>query len=148
MWAIGAFTGSFTAGVLSDRLGARWLGVGQALVLAVGYAGLMLIPSGPVALAWGLAYGFFHGWSGPLQQVMLADYFGRHSLGAIRGMTWLFQALANAIGPIVASLVFDNQGSYLLVFGAFVAMSTLGSLLLLLAPPPKEQLAAGQPAGA
>ena len=148
IWAIGAFTGSFTAGVLSDRLGARWLGVGQALVLAVGYAGLMLIPSGPVALAWGLAYGFFHGWSGPLQQVMLADYFGRHSLGAIRGMTWPFPALANAIGPIVASLVFDNQGSYLLVFGAFVAMSTLGSLLLLLAPPPKEQLAAGQPAGA
>ena len=63
-------------------------------------------------------------------------------------MTWPFQALANAIGPIVASLVFDSQGSYLPVSAAFVAMSTLGSLLLLFAPPPKEQLATGQPVGA
>ena len=90
-------------------------------------------------MAWGLAYGFFHGWSGPLQQVLLADYFGRNSLGAIRGITWPFQALSSAIGPIVASLVFDAQGTYTPVFTVFIGLSVLASLLLLLSPPPKHR---------
>ena len=144
MWAAGAFAGGFVAGLLSDRISARWLGVGQALVLAGGYAALMLIPSGAVAMAWGLAYGFFHGWSGPLQQVLLADYFGRNSLGAIRGITWPFQALSNAIGPIVASLVFDIQGTYMPVFIVFIGLSVLASFLLLLSPPPREHPVTGQ----
>lgn len=137
MWGVGAFLGGFIAGLLSDRISARWLAFGQALTMAAGYAGLIFISSGGFALAWGLAYGFFHGWNGPLQQVMLADYFGRDSLGAIRGITWPFQALSNAIGPITASLVFDTQGTYTPVFASFVGISVLSSVLFLFSRKPK-----------
>ena len=69
--------------------------------------------------------------------VAYADYFGRQSLGAIRGITEPFLALGQAIGSVLSGVIFDITGTYK---GAFVTYAILGvavTFLLLLARPPK-----------
>ena len=71
--------------------------------------------------------------------VAYANFFGRQSLGTIRGVTEPFTSLGQAIGAVSSGLVFHFAGgSYT---GAFVAYAALGALTagaLLLARPPQR----------
>ena len=71
--------------------------------------------------------------------VAYANFFGRQSLGTIRGITEPFTSLGQAIGAVSSGLVFHFAGgSYT---GAFVAYAALGALTagaLLLARPPQR----------
>jgi MFS family permease len=76
-------------------------------------------------------------------QIVFAYYFGRHSLGAIRGRAQPLQMVLNAAGPIVGGLAYDTTGSYLAAFVPFGIGYFVAALLLLLAPRP--ELAPQQP---
>lgn len=70
--------------------------------------------------------------------VAYANFFGRQSLGRIRGVTEPFTSLGQAIGAVSSGLVFQlADGSYT---GAFVAYAIMGvgtaAALLLIRPPP------------
>ena len=72
--------------------------------------------------------------------VAYADYFGRKSLGAIRGLTEPFLALGQAIGSVLSGVIFDITGTYK---GAFILYAFLGlaaTFLLLFAKPPKVNM--------
>ena len=72
--------------------------------------------------------------------VAYADYFGRKSLGAIRGLTEPFLALGQAIGSVLSGVIFDITGTYK---GAFILYAFLGlavTFLLLFAKPPKVKM--------
>ena len=71
-----------------------------------------------------------------LQQVVFADYYGRESLGAIRGIVWPVQMGANAAGPVIAAVVYDTTGSYSLIFSIFGILVLLSSICVFLACPP------------
>ena len=71
-----------------------------------------------------------------LQQVVFADYYGRESLGAIRGIVWPVQMGANAAGPVIAALAYDTTGSYSLIFSVFGILVLIASLCVYLAHPP------------
>ncbi len=76
--------------------------------------------------------------------IAYADYFGRQSLGAIRGVTEPFVALGQAIGSVLSGVVYDITGTYQ---GAFLAYAALGAaviLLLLLAKPPQANTVAAE----
>lgn len=92
------------------------LGFLAAGVFGVAVAGILVVP--PVAYA---------------------NFFGRQSLGTIRGVTEPFTSLGQAIGAVSSGLVFHFAGgSYT---GAFVAYAALGALTagaLLLARPPQR----------
>jgi MFS transporter, OFA family, oxalate/formate antiporter len=90
-----------------------WNGVISASFLGTGVGGLHLL----LRLAW-------------------ADYYGRHHLGAIRGMTLPIQIGGQAIGPVTAGAVFDYTGTYLPAFVFFAGAVAIGSLLVLAAVPP------------
>ena len=56
-----------------------------------------------------------------LLPVAWADYFGRESFGAIRGVALSVQVLAQAAGPLLSGVLRDWSGDYTLsltVFGA------------------------------
>ena len=69
--------------------------------------------------------------------VAYADYFGRQSIGVIRGVTEPFVGLGQAVGAIFSGLVFDVTESYHLAFITLgmVGVGTIG--LILLAKPPQ-----------
>jgi len=71
-----------------------------------------------------------------LQHVIFADYYGRESLGTIRGLVWPVQMMANAIGPLVAALAYDATGNYVVIFTIFAVFILLSSLCVFLAQPP------------
>ena len=75
--------------------------------------------------------------------VAYANYFGRRSLSAIRGVTEPFVSLGQAIGALFSGIIYDTTGSYK---DAFIVLSVLGfatiAMLLLTRAPTRVGLAA------
>jgi MFS transporter, OFA family, oxalate/formate antiporter len=65
-----------------------------------------------------------------------ADYFGRASFGAIRGVALSLQVTAQASGPLISGLLRDASGSYALSLAVFAALSFFSAAIALLVRPP------------
>jgi cyanate permease len=55
-----------------------------------------------------------------------ADYFGRESYGAIRGVALSLQVLAQAAGPLASGMLRDTSGNYtesLILFGILAGLA-------------------------
>ena len=75
--------------------------------------------------------------------VAYANFFGRQSLGTIRGVTEPFTSLGQAIGAVASGLVFHfTGGSYVIAFVIYTALGVLTAAALLLARPPRHPSAA------
>jgi MFS family permease len=74
-----------------------------------------------MGVAFAAVYGLAFGLMITSQQVVFADFFGRESLGAIRGASLPLFMLLQAFGPIVGGAFYDATGSYL---GAFLLFTT------------------------
>ena len=73
-----------------------------------------------------------------LAEMIWAKYFGRLSLGKIRGMGSLFTSAFSAGGPPFFGLLFDATQSYFLSFSIFIAMLFASAFLSLFLRPPKK----------
>jgi len=67
-----------------------------------------------------------------------ADFFGRRSFGAIRGIALTVQVSAQAAGPVVSALLRDATGRYDASLATFAVMSAAALAAALLARPPAE----------
>ena len=85
------------------------------------------------ALALGIAVGGYH----LLLRLAYAEYFGRASLGRIRGLTIGAQIGGQVVGPIIAGVLFDLTRSYWPPFLGFAAAVTAAGLAVTLAVPPE-----------
>ena len=72
-----------------------------------------------------------------LLPVAWADYFGRESFGAIRGVVLSVQTLAQAAGPVVSGALRDWSGSYVWSLSLFATFGALVVLVALLAQRPR-----------
>ncbi len=70
--------------------------------------------------------------------VAYADFFGRQSLGTIRGITEPFTSLGQAIGAVASGLVFHLAGGYGIAFIIYAVLGALTAAALLLAKPPQH----------
>jgi OFA family oxalate/formate antiporter-like MFS transporter len=86
---------------------------------------------------YGFAEGMFSGGAFAMLPVIYADYFGRQSIGAIRGITHPVVMVANAAGPLLAGVIFDLRGDYSLAFQIFGAVTLIGATLVWFAKPPR-----------
>ena len=78
--------------------------------------------------------------------VAYANFFGRQSLGTIRGVTEPFTSLGQAIGAVASGLVFHfTGGSYVIAFIIYTALGVLTAAALLLARPPRHPSLAATP---
>jgi MFS family permease len=74
--------------------------------------------------------------------MMYANYFGRTSLGKIRGLGEIGVLIGQATGPVIAGILFDVRGSYASIFAVFVILALACSLLVLKVKAPVRQRAA------
>ena len=89
-------------------------------------------------LAYGAAALFGLGIGGLLTMLPIAwaDYFGRASYGAIRGVALSVQVVAQASGPVLSGALRDWTGSYSASLVTFAVLAFAGSAAALLAAPP------------
>jgi sugar phosphate permease len=134
----GTAVGSILWGNLLDRLPVKIIYLATAAWLG-GMALLFLLVDTP-AMAFTAAALFGIGLGGLLvvPPVAVAHYFGRNSLGAIRGATEPFVSGGQAIGAIGAGLIFDYTGSYEATFPTFTAAAVIAIVLLALTRRPKK----------
>jgi len=132
--------GSIFWGWLVDRVPVRFTYAGVALMMAVA---LILFPMADTtveALIVASIFGAAVGGILVVPVVAYANYFGRRSLGAIRGVTEPFVSLGQAIGALFSGIVYDVTGSYK---DAFLVLSILGfatiAMLLATRAPVRER---------
>ena len=135
--AIGAAVGSLVWGWASERLPIRYVFGAVGLLMGISIALFTSVTTQSEAFIYASLFGATVGGIIVVPPVAYADYFGRKSLGAIRGITEPFLALGQAIGSILSGVIFDITGTYK---GAFVLYAFLGlavTFLLLFAKPPR-----------
>ena len=66
-----------------------------------------------------------------------ADYFGRSSFGAIRGVALTVQVSAQAMGPVLSAVLRDATGDYAYSLITFAALGFAGIAAALFARPPR-----------
>jgi cyanate permease len=122
---------SVGVGFMPRRWPVRYAMLLSATLLSAGSFGLIGVASADDAyLAAGL-FGLGLGGIMTLLPVAWADYFGRESFGAIRGVALTLQVLAQAAGPLLSGALRDWSGNYtdsLLVFGGLAALAAVAAL--------------------
>ena len=135
--AVFAGIGGVLWGWTSERVPIRYVFAVVALVIAVASALFATADTVIEALLFTSLFGLALGGIVVLPSVAFADYFGRRSLGAIRGVTEPFISLGQAIGAVLSGAIFDATGSYHSAFLTFTALSAVTVVILLLARPPR-----------
>jgi len=122
---------SFGIGFLPRRWPVRYALSLSGLLLSAGTFGLIGVGSAESAYLAAGIFGLGIGGVMTLLPVAWADYFGRESYGAIRGVALSLQVLAQAMGPLVSGLLRDWSGNYtdsLLLFGILAALAVAAAL--------------------
>jgi len=125
-------------GLLAERSDIGKLIMAKFLIQAVGIL-LALSSPGLLSLYAGFfLYGIGMGGSSILAEMIWANYFGRISLGKIRGMGSLLTHAFSASGPPFFGFLFDATQSYLLSFSIFIGLLFASAILSLFLRPPKK----------
>jgi len=102
--------------------------VGVVILASIG-AAWMLIP-------YLLLYSPAWGGSIPLRPAILADYYGRKSVGSIHGVMLFIMTGAGIVGPVLAGASYDLLNSYRPAFYLLAVLAVLGMPLMWLARRP------------
>jgi MFS transporter, OFA family, oxalate/formate antiporter len=125
-------------GLLAERSDIGRLIMAKFLIQA---AGILLALSSPGVFslyAGFFLYGIGMGGSSILAEMIWANYFGRVSLGKIRGVGSLLTHAFSAAGPPFFGFLFDATKSYLLSFSIFIGLLFASAFLSLFLRPPKK----------
>jgi len=136
VWATVGIAGGLLGGELRQRLSVRVALPIVMMATTVSLSLLIVIENVWMAYVFALWHGLFFGAMLPLNQIVFADYFGRWSIGAIRGVSAPVQWGLNAAGPVTAGLVFDSRGSYDSLFVVFIGLMLFGAALIFMAGKP------------
>ena len=135
--AAGTGLGSMVWGRVVENLRVSYTYAMVALVMAVALA--LFVFADTVLLGYIAAGLFGIAVAGILvvPAVAYANFFGRQSLGAIRGVTEPFTSLGQAIGAVSSGLVFQFAGSYTYAFVIYAILGALTAVALLTARAPR-----------
>ena len=134
-WSVSA-VGSLIWGWVTDRIDVRYA-YSVMFLFQAGSTLYLIFVGGTlgVFLASGL-FGIVSAGTNVVPSVIYANYFGRSSLGRIRGLGEVGVLLGQATGPVIAGILFDLRGGYSTIFTAFVVLALVCSLLVLKARAP------------
>ncbi|MCY4582042.1 MAG: MFS transporter [Chloroflexi bacterium] len=128
---------SIAAGFAIERMPVQRMMAASYYFMALSIVLFLFADNALLSYAFGLLFGAATGILFTVMNVVWADYFGRDSIGGIRGMVSPAQMLSNSLGPLMAAWSFDATGSYSLIFTISAALSAAGGTLLLLARRPR-----------
>lgn len=132
-WAMVSVPASLSAGFLADRMSVRILMVVFSAGLGAGIYLFLMIDSFAVGMFFAVLHGAAFAGSFLMLQLLLANTFGAASLGTLRGFIVPWQMVANALGPLAATLVFDTTGSYGPILRTYIVLQVVLVLVLLFA---------------
>lgn len=127
-------------GTLAEGHSVRRLIVIQSLLTPAVIVLLLYVDTPALLFTYVVIQGLTLGGQFILQPLIVANYFGRAHLGAVRGIMRPFLTLSTAIGPVAVAALFDATGSYRVAFMAIIGTWVLAALVYLLAPPPVRQV--------
>jgi OFA family oxalate/formate antiporter-like MFS transporter len=134
-----AFAGALANGLwgwLTERFPERPIAVVATLLSALAIFYLLSVQTAAGALGFAVLFGLTSRGESTLVNIILAQYYGRQSFGAISGFVNPFLMVGLGIGPLLGAVVFDLAHSYHAVFLAFGGTSVLAAALLWLARRP------------
>lgn len=129
-------------GLVAERIDIRKAAAAQFLTQTVGLALALASTELRFVYAGFFLYGIGLGGGFVLREVVWANYFGRLSLGAVRGMGLLLTQIFAASGAPFFGYLFDATGSYSLSFMLFIAALLASAALIMLVEPPTKPAAA------
>ena len=135
--AVCAGAATFVFGMLVRRVPARFLGAIGFMMLAGASVMTIWAYNVPVMALSMAIFGLGIGGMMFLQNFIWADYFGRESVGAIRGIVNPINLVVGGLGAPAAGYVRDITGSYDPAWWAGVVLMTFGAVLTVLTPPPR-----------
>ena len=132
--------GSIVWGRIVERAPARFVLAAVALTMAAASYLFTFTDTEIEALAYSALFGFGLGGMLTVPPVAYADYYGRRSLGAIRGITEPFTTFGQAVGVLIPGIVFDyvSGGSYTAVFAGFAALGVGTAVVVAFAGVPRH----------
>lgn len=128
--------GNLAWGYLADFITPR-----KCLSLSLVVAGAMAIfltevNSLTTALVFALIFGVASGPGGSLESMMLAEYYGRNSYGAILGAFAPFQTAMLGLGPALGALFRELAGPYTTLYFALAGLYFAAAIFIFLAKQP------------
>lgn len=127
-------------GLMAERMDVRWASLAKFLIQAAGL--ILAIASNSLVLVYVgfFFYGVGLGGNMVLPDVMWARFFGRMSMGRIRGLGLLLTHGFAALGPPFFGFLFDWLGNYTVSFAFFAVTLVISGFLSLLitAPAPED----------
>jgi len=134
--AIMTAAGSVVWGWIVERVPVRFGLAAVALIMAVVPPGFLTADTVAEAYIFAGLFGFALSGLLVVPPVAYADYFGRKSLGTIRGITEPFMSLGQAAGAVISGLIFDMTESYAIAFWAFGIIGVATAIVVTFARQP------------
>jgi len=138
VFALSQVGGGLVWSTLASRIPVQFLLASSGMVVALGGA----ITGFSGTFFWGICsaatLGVGIGGIHLLLRLVWADFYGRSSLGSIRGVTLPVQIAGQLTGPLISGFVFDATGAYRTAFILVAATAALASVMVLAATPPKK----------
>ena len=128
-------------GVILDHIHVRKAGMLMGVILVFGMVLASVADSYLEAMAFALVFGIAGGMRSIVETLLIANYYGRGSLGAIKGFMAPFR-IVSPLGPVFAGFMRDTTGSYTVVFLIFAGVAALMVLALAFATPPRKTVSA------
>ncbi|ACS60345.1 major facilitator superfamily MFS_1 (plasmid) [Rhizobium leguminosarum bv. trifolii WSM1325] len=134
---VASFFGNMAAGFLGDRISPAIIAVASMVFVTLGFF-LLVHPQGFTGiLMYAAPAGIGYGASQVCVMALLGNYFGRESFPSMFGSMMPVSTLCAASGAAAAGAIFDQTGSYDLMFNIIVGLCVVGALAMLLASPPR-----------
>ncbi|MDE2837493.1 MAG: MFS transporter [Chloroflexota bacterium] len=134
--SVGMLAGGFIAAWVMGRTSYRVVIAACMAGASAAMAVVGSVPAGGAMVAFTLAESSVFGGVFAMLPVVYAEYFGRDSLGTIRGIAHPVVVASNAVGPVFAGYVFETTGTYGVALAVFSVVLGVGALSAFLARRP------------
>jgi len=124
-------------GHLVDRAPIKPIASLQFVLTAAGIAMWLLPPSVPTVLVGLALFGLGGSGGAVVSEMIWSGFYGRLSLGAVRGIAYPLQNILGAFGPLGIGLLYDLSGSYATAFVVMAVGAAAAAGLVQLARPPR-----------
>ena len=124
-----SIAGRLLIGLLFDRVGGKLSLKTCLTVLATSLVTFLIVNDAQWLYLCALIYGIAHGGLFTVVSPTIAEYFGMKAHGAIFGTVVFFGTLGARLGPILAGIIYDWQGSYQLAFQILIVLACIGLIM-------------------
>ena len=133
---------AFVWGPIADRIETRFVYAAGSILMVLHVLSIILASAiYPVlsVIVIGVTMGVAFGATAMVMRIAYANYFGRQSAGTIQGAVVPIQMILGGSGALIAGLMYDAIGGYLVSFTLFMGLIVVTIPIFLLTPTPKKQ---------